>query len=69
MEQIYYGEDRVVEMVQEQDLGMLFYVSHNTPEMFNDYIEYCTEHHLDPTEEESAHAFLDYIDKLIGENG
>ena len=68
MEQgLFYGEDRVIEIMQEEDKGWLFYVGHNTQELFNEYIEYCTDKELDPTEEDSAKAFIDYREQVFEE--
>lgn len=65
MENIYYGEEKTIEIMQEENKGCLFYVSHNTEELFEEYIEYCTANTLDPTEEGSARAFIEYRDKVI----
>lgn len=68
MENIYYGEEKTIEIMQEENKGWLFYVSHNTEELFEEYIEYCTDKELDPTEEDSAKAFIDYRDKVFEES-
>lgn len=69
MEQgLFYGEDRVIEIMQEEGKGWLFYVGHNTQELFDEYIEYCTDNTLDPTEEDSAKAFIDYRDQVFEES-
>lgn len=68
MENIYYGEEKTIEIMQEENKGLLFYVSHNTEELFEEYIEYCAGKKLDPTEEDSAIAFIDYKDKVFKES-
>lgn len=68
MENIYYGEEKTIEIMQEENKGWLFYVSHNTEELFEEYIEYCTYNSLDPTEENSAKAFIDYRDQIFEES-
>lgn len=68
MKTIYYGEEKTIEIMQEENKGLLFYVSHNTEELFEEYIEYCTDKKLDPIEEDSAIAFIDYRDKVFEES-
>ena len=75
MENIYYGEDRIVEIMQDAQSnpsspyrgneGVLFYVSHNTEEMFNDFLDYCTANSLPVDEESSAIAFLRHVEELL----
>lgn len=69
MEQgLFYGVDRVIEIMQKEGKGWLFYVGHNTPELFDEYIEYCTDSKIDPTEEDSAKAFVDYREQVFDES-
>lgn len=62
MEQIFYGADRIVEIMQTESKGWLFYVAHNTMELFEEFVEYCADNQLDITSERSAEFFLDYRD-------
>jgi hypothetical protein len=63
----FYGEEKTIEIMQEQKKGWLFYVSHNTPELLEEYHEYCEDNNLDKEKEESASAFMDYREKLFEE--
>lgn len=65
--QIFYGEERTIQIMQKEGKGWLFYVSHNTPETFDDYLEYCTDNVLDPTEETSAEAFINERERIFEE--
>jgi len=67
MKQEFYGEEGVVALIQERKEGMLFYVSHNTPELYDDYIEYCNSNNMDSNLESSANDFLEYRDKQMEE--
>lgn len=67
-EQQFYGEDRVVQIMQDEGHGWLFYVSHNTRELFDEFLEYCADSHLDPTEENSACRFMHHRNELFEES-
>jgi|GEM_PF-3354770 hypothetical protein len=63
----FLGEETTIEVMQEQQKGWLFYVTHNTPELFDEYEQYCKDENLDAENEESAKAFMDYRDQLFEE--
>lgn len=63
----FYGEDRVIQIMQNEGKSWLFYVSHNTQDLFEEYLEYCTDNVLDPTEEESAEAFIEERERVFEE--
>lgn len=65
MENIYYGPDRIVEIMEQAPHDMLFYVSHNTEEMFNDYQDFCANQELPLDEESSAVAFLRHVEEQL----
>lgn len=65
MENIYYGPDRIVEVMEKEEHNMLFYVSHNTPEMFEEYQDFCAEQELPLDEESSAVAYLRHIEEQL----
>ena len=67
MKQEFYGEEGVIALIQERKEGMLFYVSHNTPKLYDDYIEYCNSNNMDSNLESSANDFLEYRDRQMEE--
>lgn len=66
--QQFYDEDRIVQMMQQEGRGWLFYVSHNTPELFDEYIGYCRDNGLDPTEDASATDFMHNREQIFEES-
>lgn len=65
--QVFYDEDRVIQIMQEEGKGWLFYVSHNTQELFEEYLDFCSDKELDPTEEDSADAFMEERERFFDE--
>lgn len=65
--QVFYDEDRVIQIMQEEGKGWLFYVSHNTQELFEEYLDFCSDKTLDPTEEDSAYAFMEERERFFDE--
>lgn len=59
----YYTEEELVEKVQSGKFTMLDYVNHHSPEMSEDFKEYCQKKGLDSSSLLSAQSFLDEREK------
>ncbi len=63
-EKNFYPEDVLVQKMQDEKKGWLYYVSHHSPELEEEYLDYCESRRLTICDE-SAASFLDYREKQM----
>ena len=60
----YYPEDELVQKVQSGEYGWLDYINHHSPELQEEYTEFCNERNL-VVNEESAEDFIEWKGELV----
>ena len=60
----YYPEDELVQKVQSGEYGWLDYINHHSPDVQEEYTEFCNERKL-VVNEESAEDFIEWKGELV----
>lgn len=65
MSKLYYTDEEINEMMQEESLSSLWLVTHRSAEEKREYLEYCAAENIPANSEESADKYMEFIEKNL----